>query len=432
MNRWTTIWLFITKGYRKRMLISMIGVMISLMFVVGVMDVIKTVEVALIKEMNVEKGTIFARKKSVEVGIFDVSSFLSKPGIPEGMIDEIKALPGIKSAYRETWSRFPVRLSVTIMGRSIGSDATLLGVEVDAVEAENREAFQWSPPKPGEKAKPIPVLAPKMLLTAWNGGFAEANGMPKVASGSVKSLSAQMRVGANSFERLKKSKRMNIRGAGVTTYGNNTLAGIVPIESIYWLNEQLEVEESELVSGLAITLEDDPGKYGSEDQPAMTPEKLSKYLGERGLQTSDSSAVEEMFNAVSRMLFYAMGTISIIMYISGAVILFILYRNQMLERAPSLQTLVKLGVKRDALINVLFWENAIMTILGILMGYSAGRVVASQALPTLQSKIESSFGLAIELPELLHHQHTQVIVVTITVLTIMVNIPNMLGILRRN
>ena len=180
MNRWTTIWMFITKGYRQRMLISMLGVMVSLMFVVGVMDVIKTVEVALIKEMNVEKGTIFARKKSVEVGIFDVSSFLSKPGIPDALITEIKDLPGIKSVYRETWSRFPVRLSVTMMGRSIGSDVTLLGVDSEAIEEENRAAFQWMPPKPGEKADPIPVLAPKMLLTAWNGGFAEANGMPKV------------------------------------------------------------------------------------------------------------------------------------------------------------------------------------------------------------------------------------------------------------
>ena len=45
--------------------ISMLGVMVSLMFVVGVMDVIKTVEVALIKEMNVE-GTIFARKNRLK------------------------------------------------------------------------------------------------------------------------------------------------------------------------------------------------------------------------------------------------------------------------------------------------------------------------------------------------------------------------------
>ena len=225
---------------------------------------------------------------------------------------------------------------------------------------------------------------------------------------------------------------MTIKGGGVTTYGNNTLAGIVPIQSVFWLNEQLDIEQPALVSGLAITLEDDPSKYEQEDQPlAMTPEKLSQFLGERGLQTTDSSAVEEMFNAVSRMLFYAMGTISIIMYISGAIILFILYRNQMLERAPSLQTLVKLGVKRKALINVLFWENVVMTVTGIVLGYGFGRVIASQALPALQSKVESSFGLTIELPELLHHQHTQLIVVVMTVLTILVNIPNMLGILRQ-
>ena len=49
--------------------------------------------------------------------------------------------PGIKSVYKETWSRFPVRLSVSIMGRSIGSDATLLGVEVEAIEEENRDSF---------------------------------------------------------------------------------------------------------------------------------------------------------------------------------------------------------------------------------------------------------------------------------------------------
>ena len=471
MTRWTTIWLFITKGYRGRMLLSMLGIMISLMFVVGVLDLIKTVETSLMKEMNVEKGTIYARQKSISVGVLDLSSIFGKPGISNKLVDEVDALPGIKSIHKETWSRFPLRLDIGKFGRGISTDATLLGVEKGAIEDEFQDAFEWTPPsncycvdddsnfadcvtirgdecrpyKPrlpfkkmtrskriadveydykvsAEEPKPIPILAPKILLTAFNAGFADANGLPRISDQAVKALDAKATVwpSRQKKEKRKGSKKISFSGLGVTTYGNNTTAGIVPIESIYWLNEELDIHNPKLISGLAIAMEGE-----------ASPDQVNELLDQRGLDASDTTQVAEMFSSVSKMLFFTINIIGAIMYISGAVILFILYKNQMLERAPSLRTLTKLGVKRRALIGVLLVENIIMTSLGIVLGYFAGRTLSAFSLPSIESLILERFGLTMEMPTLLHHDESVKIVVLIAVLTVMVNIPNMLGILRR-
>ena len=201
-------WLF-GKGYRIRLALSFASVCASIFILSIVLHVTEHLSDNILEIFETPDNQILLRERELSVGMFNLRNVLPSKRLTPEIVGSIVELDGIESVTQESWSRVPVHVSTSILGKTVGGDIVLMGVESKVFQQEVPD-FQW------EEGDSVPILVPQMLLTAYNAGFAKSNGLVQFTPDTAKGLSVNLLMGVNHFNRMDNTFQIDGKIVGVT------------------------------------------------------------------------------------------------------------------------------------------------------------------------------------------------------------------------
>ena len=351
MRSWITLAWWLSKGYRGQLLRAALGAFFAVALTVGLCSLGESARSAVNDELLGGGDVIRARPPSFGVGPVDLAGTL----FPTRRLDtdslrELEELEGIQETWPEAWSRFPVTFRGEIGGQSLYTEGALLGVEPDAVE-DRPEDWSWAP---GER---VPLLVPKALVVAFNRGFAPANGLPRLTDSAVEGL--RFRIHARRPGE-RRTTRIDAEVAGVTRYGG-VLAGMVPIEVVHWLDEELEME--------------DPGTYSSAlllVTPGHATAEVEAQVRDQGWGVEEVGGAARQIAVALRAVDIGVGIAGGILALAALMLLAQIYGVLLRERGPDLRILRSLGAPRSRIALALATEVATASLLAAVLGAAAG------------------------------------------------------------
>jgi len=314
------------------------------------------------------------RPPSFGIGPLDlVGTLIPEKPMDAAALAALREAPGVADAWPEAWSRFPVRFRGTVAGRTLYTDGAILGIDPEALGPEAPVDWGWSP------GEPVPILAPKALLVAYNRGFAPANGLPRLTEKAA--LGLRLKLVGLGDDRARVTLPAEITGA--VRYSGE-LAGIVPLSVVEHMAEELGVE-ADWSSALV------------RSAPGTSPDALQAELQGLGW------ALEEV-GGVARQLSVAIGAIETVVQLAGmllvgvALLLLAQVHAVLLgQRGRDLRVLRALGASRSLLLAVLAAEVVAVAWTAALAGIGAGMAGATLGASAASTALSEALGVSLPL-----------------------------------
>jgi putative ABC transport system permease protein len=260
-----------------------------------------------------------------------------------------------------------------VAGRTLYTDGAILGIDPEALGAEAPPNWSWSP------GEPVPILAPKALLVAYNRGFAPANGLPRLTEKAALGLRLKLVGLGENGERVTLPAEIT----GAVRYSGE-LAGIVPLAVVEHMAAELGADatwSSALVRGA----------------PGTSPDTLQRELQGLGW------AIEEI-GGVARQLSVAIGAIETVIQLAGALLvgaalllLAQVHAVLLRQRSGDLRVLRALGASRRLLLGILAAEVLTVAWAAALLGIATGLALATATAATASTHLSDALGVAIPL-----------------------------------
>ena len=388
MNSIARMLWWLSAGYRSALVKSAIGAIVAIGLTVGICSLGNGARNAIQEELITGGGQFRVKAPAYNIGPINLSgSVVKEKELGPNEVQALSDLDGIERVLPEVWSRFPVSFRAKIQGQRIFSDGALLGVSPEGI-GDDYPASAWT----WKEGDPVPILAPRSLLMAYNGGFAPANGLPKFNEKAVHAFPAITIVAGKSSHKGRGGKNVKLQGqiVGVTAYGG-ALAAIIPIDTIRHIEQALGSSEKDTLSSVLVTL-----------RPGANIEEVTTQIEALGW------AVEPLDGA-AKQLATAIKTVDLGVRVGGTLLalgaLFLLvqfYGVLLRERTQDLRILRSMGAPRKLLATTLFGEVAlaslVATILGIGLGLVFGHIAASQTDGLLASRLGVDLQLAPSVP----------------------------------
>jgi len=382
MNGMSRLLWWLSSGYRSALVKSAIGAVFAVGLTVGICALGNGARSAIQDQLMGGGDQLRVKPPSYSVGAIDLAgSLLPERSLDQEAVTKIEAIDGVANVLPEIWSRFPVSFRGQLAGKRLYSDGALLGVSADGVGEDYAGKWTW---KEGDT---VPVLAPRTLLMAYNGGFAPANGLPKLKEKAVRGLKFRIIAGQSSHKRSQSSKvRLQAEIVGVTNYGG-ALAGIVPIEAIEHLEAELGSEKSGTLSSLLVQVE-----------PGADAETVTRNLQKAGWSV-------EPLDGAAKQLATAIRSVDVGVRIGGGILAFgallllvQFYSVLLRERTQDLRILRSMGAPKSTLGGALLGEIAVASVLatglGILLGLLLGKLAAAQSASLLADRLGVDLALS--------------------------------------
>ncbi len=149
---------------------------------------------------------------------------------------QMRRLRGVRDIVPFMTLKIPMQARISMLGLRYRSDVMSIGVPRRFLGKDIPRRFRrtWRMPKVEE---PVPVILPRPILSIYNEGMAEANGLPKLSEASVRGLSFDLLFGRSSLKTLEDFSRTTAVIAGMTDRINN-LAIIVPFRTARYYNKK--------------------------------------------------------------------------------------------------------------------------------------------------------------------------------------------------
>jgi ABC-type antimicrobial peptide transport system permease subunit len=375
MNGMSRLLWWLSSGYRSALIKSAVGAILAVGLTVGICSLGNGARTAIQDQLMGGGDQLRVKPPSYSVGSLDLAgSLLPERSLDQEAVSKIEQIEGVANVLPEIWSRFPVSFRGQLSGKRLYSDGALLGVSADGVSEDFAGKWTW---KEGDT---VPVLAPRSLLMAYNGGFAPANGLPKLKERAVRGLKFKIIAGQSTHRRNQKGKvRLQAEIVGVTSYGG-ALAGIVPIEVIQHLEGALSSEKAGTLSSVLVQV-----------APGADAETVTRNIQKSGW------AVEPLGGAV-KQLATAIRSVDVGVRIGGGILafgaLFLLvqfYGMLLRERTQDLRILRSMGAPKGMLAGALFAEVALASVLatagGILLGLLLSQIAAAKSAALLADRL---------------------------------------------
>jgi|GEM_PF-2568328 len=388
MNSITRMLWWLSAGYRSALIKSAIGAIVAIGLTVGICSLGNGARNAIQEELLSGGGQFRVKAPAYNIGPINLSgSVVKEKALGPSEVDALSQLDGVERVLPEVWSRFPVSFRAKIQGKRVFSDGALLGVSPEGISEDYpAEAWTW------KEGDPVPILAPRSLLMAYNGGFAPANGLPKFNEKAVHAFPAINIVAGQSSHKGRLGKKVKLKGqiVGVTAYGG-ALAAIVPIETIRHIEKTLNNSNENTLSSVLVTL-----------RPGANVDTVTAEIETLGW------AVEPLDGA-AKQLATAIKTVDLGVRVGGTLLalgaLFLLvqfYGVLLRERTQDLRILRSMGAPRKLLATTLFGEVAlaslIATLLGIGFGLLLGHIAAAQTDGLLTERLGIDLQMAPSAP----------------------------------
>ena len=169
MNGMSRLIWWLSSGYRSALIKSAVGAVLAVGMTVGICSLGNGAREAIQNQLMGGGDQLRVKPPSYTIGSIDLAgSVLPERSLDEAAVADLEAMEKISAVLPEIWSRFPVSFRGSIGGQRLYSDGALLGVSAEAVAEDYSGDWTWS------TGKTVPVLAPRTLLMAYNGGFAPA------------------------------------------------------------------------------------------------------------------------------------------------------------------------------------------------------------------------------------------------------------------
>jgi hypothetical protein len=375
--RFSVLISWLSSGYRTEIIKATIGAMVAIAITVSIAALGESARTAITDQLLGGGDSLRVRPPSLSVGPIELTgSLLPDRSLNESAIADIGEIHGVHDVLPELWSRFPVSLRGELAGSNMVSDGAMLGVPFRSIEGDlTPDEWSW---EPGDV---VPVLAPRSLMVAYNGGFAAANGMPRLREQAVHGISFTIIGGRNSQGRLDERRRLQAQVVGLTSYGD-ALAAIVPIEVIQWLDSELGV--------------DNPGEATSviaRVEPGINPEEVQQLIQQEGWGAEPLGGVAKELSVALKSVEFGVQVGGGILAFSALMLLIQFYGVLLRERNEDLRIMRSMGASKWSLGSALSFEVATATIMAVLVGSAFGLGIANLGADLATSVISDRLGV---------------------------------------
>jgi hypothetical protein len=368
---------WLSSGYRAAIIKATIGAMIAMAITVSLASLGESARTAITDQLLGGGDSLRVRPPSLSVGPIELTgSLLPDRSLDAHAIDSLNEIEGVYDVLPELWSRFPVSLRGELAGSNMVSDGAMLGVPFRAVQDDvSAEDWDW---QPGEV---VPVLAPRSLMVAYNGGFAAANGMPRLREQAVDGIGFTIIGGRNSQGRLAERRRLQAQVVGLTSYGD-ALAAIVPIEVIQWLDNELELENPGQATSVITRIE-----------PGVSPEQVQETIQQDGWGAEPLGGVAKELSVALKSVEFGVQVGGGILAFSALMLLIQFYGVLLRERNEDLRIMRSMGASKWSLGSALSVEIAFATITSVVIGSTLGLGLAKLGAEFATTLISERLGV---------------------------------------
>lgn len=423
----------LTRGFRGRLALAAAGVAVVVALSLGVLGLLRGGETVLTDQVlgDLPARYLRVRPSTLSLGVVELSLDRFAGGLLDRQaVETLEGLPGVREAYPQAMSAFPVTVSASLLGRGFRTDVALEGLPADWLAPEIPAAsFQWSPREDGE-GEPIPVVLSDALLALYNAGFAKSHGLPRLGRDSVRGLELRTILGDSSFGRAPGPPiRARLQVVGFSSKVSPlTLA--VPFDVVDHYNRLFaeratdDPEEVERRTGLtSVVLE-------LADMEAVP--RVTEAVRDRGFVIDEGDGLAPRVGRALRSIQAAAGALSIVLVVLFVVLVSQLFAALLAIRRRYLDLLEVLGASRGAILGLLTAEVAGATLAGAVVGSGLAWLLGSGAAAWLQGWARDH--LALEVHGLFEPPAVVLLVLVWLVLplvTVLLSLPGTLAWLRR-
>jgi putative ABC transport system permease protein len=411
MVRWLTLLMWMSAGYRWAMMRAGIAAVCGVALTVALLSVGEAARGAIADALLGGGDQLRVQARSRNLGPVDLAgTVLPQRRMTESDLAAFAAVDGVAAVWPEAWSRFPVTLYGDVLGASMRSDAAMLGVVAAGVSQDVRVPWRWSP------GEPIPVLAPRSILAVFNGSFAPANGLPKLTDDAVIGRTFTVRAGYSSIGRsLDQEVSVEAEVVGVTSYGGS-LAAIVPIEAIAWIDGQLGLDHPGSISRAVLVLT--PGA------DAVAVEEAVQALG---WTVSDVGGAARRIAASLETLDAVGGVLGLILILATLLVMAQIYGVLLRQRSRDIAVLRGLGTRPAWLAWGMVAEVGVAASAAVGVGMGLGSYLGQVAADQLSVTVGELLGTTTELVPSLPWMWTVVFVVGVPITAVLAAGPAIIG-----
>ncbi len=376
MVRWLTLLAWMSAGYRWAMVRAGTAAICGVALTVALLGVGEATRVAITDTLLGGGDQLRVKAPSRVVGPVDLAgSVLPLRQMKEEDLESFRQLEGVSSVWPEAWSRFPVTLYGDVLGASMRSDAAMLGVVEAGVAQDVHQPWTWTP------GTPIPVLAPRSIIAVFNGSFAPANGLPKLTDDAIVGRTFTVRAGYSSVGRsLDTEVNVEAQVVGVTAYGGS-LAAIVPIEAVAWLDEQLGLQHPGSHSGAVVVL-----------APGANAQAVGDAVRAMGWSVTDVGGTARQIAAALETLDTVAGVLGVVLVFATLLVMTQIYGVLLRQRQRDIAVLRGLGTRPGWLACGLVCEVGTAAALAVMVGLGIGQQLSVLAAARLSATVTELLG----------------------------------------
>ena len=310
--------------------------------------------------------------------------------IDQAAVDRLKALPGVKNAFRKMNLRVPAvsRYNGDFFGAKLylGIEVLAVGVDAELVKADVQLGDFTDPPV----ADPIPAIAATRLLEIYNKTFAPARSLPQLSAAMLVGFGFPVEIG-KSF--VTQSNNGNVTQSAMQLVGvsdRGMLAGLtIPLASAVRLNKAAGLDSQTYT---AVTLQ-------AADASAVT--SIVAAVKEMGFRVDDQERrMAENAGAAVMVTTFAMALLSALICFLAAINIAHALSASVRARAKELGVMRAVGASKADVRALVLAEAATLGVVGGVLGTGVAvvaalltDVLAARLLPQFPFKPDTFFQL---------------------------------------
>ncbi len=310
--------------------------------------------------------------------------------IDQAAVDRLRALPGVKNAFRKMNLRVPAvsRYNGDFFGAKlyVGIEVLAVGVDAELVKADVQLGDFTDPPV----ADPIPAIAATRLLEIYNKTFAPARSLPQLSAAMLVGFGFPVEIG-KSF--VTQSNNGNVTQGAMQLVGvsdRGMLAGLtIPLASAVRLNKAAGLDSQTYT---AVTLQ-------AADASAVT--SIVAAVKEMGFRVDDQERrMAENAGAAVMVTTFAMALLSALICFLAAINIAHALSASVRARAKELGVMRAVGASKADVRALVLAEAATLGVVGGVLGTGVAvvaalltDVLAARLLPQFPFKPDTFFQL---------------------------------------
>ncbi len=277
--------------------------------------------------------------------------------INQQSVETIKGLDGVEKVQPQLSLRVPLRMEIEIAGQYAVTDAVVIGVEPDSLEADFKTIapFQYNE----VTSQPVPCLVPRMLLDMYNLAYAESVGFPKINEQFLLGKKFTMNLGQTYLAggNGEKSDKLLCQVVGLINDASLVPGVYVPMEYARRVNHWYTGNNDQPYTALRVIV----------DQPNQV-DAITQKLSEMGLVVEGNQWAYQSITLATKAGTALLYVFALLILLVTSFSILNLFSLIMAHRTGEMRLLNAVGATRAGLRWMYFSEAVVIAVAGVLIG----------------------------------------------------------------